>query len=102
MANFDILAIKKVEERVSEYMRGHFSFATIEVNGKADRLLLESRLIFAISTCKECSNPSSNWLCNYSPIPKIRESGLWLVNELYKEPFSDSELEEFLNKYFSK
>lgn len=45
MANFDIPAIKKVEERVSEYMRSHFSFATIEVNGKADRLLLESRLI---------------------------------------------------------
>ena len=100
--NFDIPAIKKVEERVSEYMRSHFSFATIEVNGKADRLLLESRLISTISRCKECSKPGPKWLGNYSPIPKIRESGLWLVNELYKEPFSDSELEEFLNKYFSK
>ena len=102
ITNFDILTIKKVEERVSEYMRSHFSFAMIEVNGKAERLLLESKLISIISGCKECSKPSLDWLGNFSPIPKIRESGLWLVNELYKEPFSDSELEEFLNKYFSK
>ena len=102
MANFDIPEINRVEEKVSEYMRIHFSFATIEVNGEADKLLLESRLISTISRCNECSKPSLKWLGNYSPIPKIRESGLWLVNELYKEPFSDSELEEFLNKYFPK
>ena len=100
MANFDTTKIKRIEERVSEYMRSNFSFATIEVNGKADRLLLESRLISTISRCKEYNKPSSNWLGNYSPKPKIRESGLWLVQGLYKEPFSDSELKEFLNKYF--
>jgi hypothetical protein len=62
MANFDIPTIKRVEEKVSEYMRIHFSFATIEVNGEADRLLLESRLISTISRCKECSKPSLNGL----------------------------------------
>lgn len=100
MANFDIPAIKRAEERVSEYMRSHFSFAMIEVNGKAERLLLESKLISIISGCKECSKPSLDWLGNFSPIPKIRESGLWLVQELYKKPFSDSELEEFLKEHF--
>ncbi len=100
--NFDIPAIKRIEERVSDYMHSHFSFAVIEVNTKEDRLRFESKLISTISWCKECSKPSQEWLGNYSPIQKIRESSLWLVNELWKEPFSDSELEEFLNKYFQK
>ena len=98
--DFDIGAIKKVEERVTDYMHSHFTFAAIEVSSKDDRLKLESRLISTISWCKECNKPSLDWLGNYSPIQKIRESGLWLVNELYKEPFTDSEFEEFLNKYF--
>jgi hypothetical protein len=102
MADFDIPAIKEVEGRVSDYMRSRFSFATIEVLNKEDRLMLESRLISTISLCEECSKPSPNWLGNSSPIPKIRKSGLWLVNELYKEPFGDKELEQFLYGYFPK
>ena len=102
MIDFDISEIKKIEEIVSDYMHSHFSFATIEVNDKDDRLWLESKLISTSSWCKECNKPSPNWLGNFSPIPKIRESSLWLVNELYKEPFSDSELEEFLKEHFPK
>jgi hypothetical protein len=102
MENLDIPAIKEVEGRVSDYMRSHFSFATIEVLNKEDRLRLESKLISTISLCKECSKPSPNWLGKSSPITKIRESGLWLVNELYKEPFDDKGLDQFLSRYFPR
>lgn len=101
-ADFDIPAIKEIERMVSGYMRSNFSFAAIEAVNKEDRLKLESKLISTVSLCKECSRPSTDWLGNFSPISKIRESGLWLVNELYKEPFTDSELEAFLNQYFPR
>ncbi|MEQ8154920.1 MAG: hypothetical protein ABRQ25_08580 [Clostridiaceae bacterium] len=54
---------------------------------------MESRLISTVSLCKECF-PSEGWLGRFSPKAKIRESGLWLVNELYKEPMSEEELKQ--------
>lgn len=48
---------------------------------------LESRVISTVSLCNDCT-PSATWLGNFSPKEKIRESGLWIVNELYKEPLS--------------
>lgn len=57
---------------------------------KEKRLDWESKLISTVSLCTECQ-PSSSWLGKYSPIEKIRQSGLWNVNELYKKPLSDSE-----------
>ena len=35
--------------------------------------------------------PSENWLGLFSPKEKIRKGGLWLVNELYKEPLSEDD-----------
>lgn len=49
-------------------------------------------MISTVSLCEECK-PSSRWLGLHSPKDKIRDSGLWLVNELYKEPLSQSEYE---------
>jgi hypothetical protein len=37
--------------------------------------------------------PSKNWLGNYSTKDKIRRSGLWQVNELYKEALTEQEFE---------
>jgi hypothetical protein len=37
--------------------------------------------------------PFTKWLGLCSPKDKIRTSGLWLVNELYKEPLSIEDLE---------
>ena len=56
-------------------------------------LRLESRMISTVSLCEECS-PSGGGLESFSPKEKIRESGLWQVNELYKEPLSASDAEE--------
>jgi len=59
-------------------------------------LKIESKIISTISLCEECK-PSHNWLGLFSPKEKIRDSGLWLVNELYKEPLSDKETEDLKN-----
>ncbi|MCL5099572.1 MAG: hypothetical protein M1158_00390 [Candidatus Marsarchaeota archaeon] len=90
---FDMDAITKVENEVSEYMRKNLSFVVFEVGAKEDRLALESKLISTVSLCDACK-PSPDWLGNFSSKQKIRESGLWLVNELYKKPMSYVDIEE--------
>jgi hypothetical protein len=81
-----------IEKMVSDYLQTRFLFTVFEVQDKATRLNLESKIISTISKCEECK-PSSIWLGLHSPKAKIRESGLWLVNELYKEPLNEAELE---------
>lgn len=84
---------KEIESRVSQYIQKNFSFSVFHVKNKARRLEIESKLISTVSLCNDCK-PSSAWLGKYSPKIKIRESGLWLVNELYKTPFTLQELKE--------
>ena len=79
-----------VEKRVSAYIRDNFTFAVVRIDEKDERLKLESRSISTVSLCPLCT-PSASWLGNDSPKEKIRESGLWIVNELYKEPLSDTD-----------
>ena len=92
----DHLKKDRVEKQVSEYIRKNFSFVVFEIDDKDDRLELESKLISTVSLCNEC-RPSENWLGQYSPKRKIRESGLWLVNQLYKQPLTDEDVEYFRN-----
>jgi hypothetical protein len=79
-----------IEKKVSEYIQGQFSFCVMDVESKEDRLYLESRLISTVSGCKECSS-SETWLGLSSPVEKIKRSGMWQVNELYKEPLTSSD-----------
>ena len=81
---------KQVEQQVTKYIQGNFCFIVFRVGEKEKRLDWESKLISTVSLCTECQ-PSSSWLGKYSPIEKIRQSGLWNVNGLYKKPLSDSE-----------
>jgi hypothetical protein len=81
------------EKMVTEYIQKHFQLGVIEVKEKADRLDLESKIISTISRCDECK-PSASWLGLQSPREKIRESGLWLTNELYKTQLAESDLEK--------
>jgi len=83
---------RAVERTVSEYIQRHFSFVVFRVDDKDQRLSLERKLISTISLCPECK-PSTKWLGLYSPIRKIRESGLWLVNELYGEALAPDNFE---------
>ncbi len=80
-----------VEGLVSKYIRANLSFAVLRVQEKERRLQLESRLLSTLSNCRICC-PSDNWLGLFSPKAKIRESGLWNVNELYKTGLAQDDL----------
>ena len=82
-----------LEKAVSEYIQGNLSFVTFRVDDKAKRLEWERKIISTLSCCEEC-HQSPNWLGMHSPKQRIRDSGLWLVNGLYKEPLSEKELED--------
>jgi len=82
----------ETEKRVTEYIRQNFRFVAFRVDDKSQRLHWESKIISTVSRCDEC-RPSQNWLGLHSPKKKIQESGLWLVNELYKQPLSESDCE---------
>ncbi len=80
-----------VERRVTEYIRRSFRFVVFPAPTVDERRLWESRLISTVSLCQECG-PSERWLGLHSPKVKIRESGLWLEQQLYREPLSDPEM----------
>lgn len=84
---------RRIEAKVIKYIQENFTFMVFRVDDKATRLELESKMISTVSLCKEC-DPSDRWLGRYSPKAKIRDSGLWLVNELHKEPLAE---EDFAN-----
>ena len=90
---------KEIEKRVTKHIQDNFSFVVFQIDDKDKRLYFESKLISTVSLCVECK-PSKNWLGNFSPKEKIRKSGLWLVNELWKTPLNDEdmiELKQLLN-----
>ena len=90
---------REIEKRVTKYIQDNFSFVVFQINDKDKRLNFESKIISTVSLCEECK-PSENWLGNFSPKEKIRKSGLWLVNELWKTPLNDEdmiELKQLLN-----
>jgi hypothetical protein len=93
----DKIRLSQVEKQVSEYIQKNISFVTIQVNDKNTRLDFESKIISTLSNCKEC-RPSKNWLGLFSTKEKIRESGLWQVNELNKKELSDADM-LLLNKF---
>lgn len=77
---------------MTAYLQQHFSFVVFRVEDKADRLRLESRIISTVASCTEC-RPSNRWLGLRSPKEKIQRSGLWLVNELDKEPLAHPDVQ---------
>jgi hypothetical protein len=83
----------KLEKRISEYIQTNLSFCVFEVDTKEQRLFWESKIISTLAKSKELL-PSTNWLGNYSTKDKIKQSGLWQVNELYKEELTETEFEE--------
>lgn len=93
----DFQHLETIEKMISDYLQKQFQFVVFEVQDKATRLSLESKIISTISKCEEC-NPSPFWLGLHSPKAKIRKSGLWLVNELYKEPLNEFDFDVIKNQ----
>lgn len=87
---------KQIEKRVTSTIQERFSFVVFEVPDKSKRIKIETRIISTVSLCNQCA-PSEKWLGLFSPKAKIRESGLWLVNGLYKEPLQEEDFREFHN-----
>ena len=85
--------LRETEEEVTSIIQQNFTFVVFEVNDKDARLKWEEKIISTVSWCDECG-PSPDWLGLFSPKKKIRESGLWLVNGLYKEGLTWQEFEE--------
>lgn len=75
----------EIERRVTNYIQRNYTFVVVPVDRKNLRLNLESKIISTVSWCDECG-PSKKWLGLHSPKRRIRESGLWLVNNLYRDP----------------
>jgi len=84
---------KVIEKNVSKYIQDNFSFVVLKIDDKDSRLILESKIISTVSLCNVCK-PSDIWLGLFSTKEKIRNSGLWLVNELYKSPLEDKDFLE--------
>jgi hypothetical protein len=87
----DLEKQKEIEKRTTECIQRNFSFVVFQVPNKEQRLEIESKIISTVSLCDECK-PSPDWLGLFSTKRKIRESGLWLVNELYKDPLSENDI----------
>ena len=82
---------REVEREVSRRIQSLFSFAVVAIAEKPQRLDLETRIISTISWCSECK-ASSSWLGLQSPKARIRECDLWLVNGLYKDGLTQTDL----------
>lgn len=87
-----------IEFSVSNYMRSNLSFACIPIDSKEERLAYEAYLIKTLSA-EPTFKPSENWLGNYSPIDKIKNSGLWLVNELSKNKTKSMKVSKYKPLY---
>ncbi len=87
----DFLKQDDMERQVSTYIRERFEFVVFSEPEKAPRLALEAGIISTVSLCRDCV-ASTNWLGLSSTKDKIRDSGLWQVNELYGAVLSPSNL----------
>lgn len=85
-----------IEKKVSKYIQDNFTLSFIEIMDKSFRLEIEEKIISAISLCDECQ-ASNNWLGLYSPKEKIKKSGMWLEQGLYKRAITLSEFEKLLD-----
>lgn len=97
-SGIDVQKQKEIEHAVTMRLQDRFTFVVLRVDDAAQRKRLESRIISAVSLCNDCT-PSATWLGLQSPKPKIRESGLWLEQELYKEPLTAKELDALKLSY---
>ncbi|MDN5201196.1 hypothetical protein QQ008_07480 [Fulvivirgaceae bacterium BMA10] len=89
----DVEFERQLEKEISDYIQSNLSFVVLEINDKSERLFWEQRVTSTLSG-QIHPLPSQTWLGNYSPKEKIREFGLWQVNQLGKQPLSKKELQE--------
>lgn len=87
----------EIERQASAYIQEQFEFVVFAEPEKAARLTLEAQMISTVSLCSNCG-PSPKWLGLASPKEKIRNSGLWQMNELYGDVLTPSNLASLFTK----
>ena len=87
----DLRKQDEVEGQVSSYIQERFKFVVFVEPEKAMRLRQEAQMISTVSLCRDCG-ASAEWLGLSSTKEKIRDSGLWQVNELYGDGLTPSDL----------
>ena len=70
-----------IEHAVSRYIQTKMSVSVIPIPDNEAALHFERLCIGTLSRCSECV-PSAEWLGSFSPLEKIRQSGLWQVQGL--------------------
>lgn len=93
LKSLDLNFEKELETRISDYIQTNLSFCVFQVDTKEQRLFWESKIVSTLAKSNELK-PSKNWLGNYSTKDKIKQSGLWQVNELYNEELTETEFEQ--------
>ena len=81
----------KIEKAVSDYLHDSISFVCFPINQKEHRLRIEEALISLLDKSEDFY-PDDNWLGKFSPVDRIRRSGLWLTQGLDAEPLTVEEL----------
>lgn len=81
---------KKVEDKISKFLREHFSYTCFPVTSVVERHRLEEGIIATCHSTPDFS-PSSKWFGIYSPEFEIRQSGMWLKEGLDGIALSESE-----------
>jgi len=81
---------KDLEGQISKYIQDNLSFTVFKMTDKEKRLFWESKIISSLARSPDIYI-SESWLGSYSPKDKIREFGLWQVNQLFKKPLDISE-----------
>lgn len=84
---------KQIEKQISNYIQSNLSFCVFRINDKEQRLYWETKIASTLAQSKELK-PSPEWLGNYSPKNKIRDSGLWQVNNLNHECLTVQEFDD--------
>lgn len=72
---------ENVEHEVTKHLRKHLSFVAISVPEAKERLELEAAMIATVALCWACS-ASPQWLAKHSPVEKIAQGKLWLVQHV--------------------
>lgn len=95
---------KEIENRVTTYMRGKFSFVCFQVDTKDERLRLEEGLIAFLNQNPDFRS-SSSWMGLNSTVGCIVESGLWNSQGLKGTPLTREEfawIKKLVNREASK
>lgn len=83
----------EVEESVSRLLRERFAFVCLPVNGREDRLRIESELI-ALLAQHPLAPPSTGWLGRHAASEEIQRTGLWNTQHVNASPLSPAGLRQ--------